>query len=102
MDKAQWLNSATHNASAEGISETAKIPRATVFRRKRDMSFTAEEVIAIARAYHANPLTGLVAFGYLTEQEAGMAAGRERLTLDAAGDETLLEELARRLGHRIN
>ena len=98
MDKTQWLNNATHNASAEGISETAKIPRATVFRRKRDMSFTAEEVIAIARAYHANPLTGLVAFGYLTEQEAG----RERLTLDAAGDETLLEELARRLGHRIN
>lgn len=100
MDKAQWLNSATHNASAEGISETAKIPRATVFRRKRDMSFTAEEIIAIARAYHANPLTGLVAFGYLTEQEAGMPVDIEQSALDAASDKTLLEELTRRLGSR--
>lgn len=100
MDKAQWLNSATHNASAEGISETAKIPRATVFRRKRDMSFTAEEVIAIARAYHANPLTGLVAFGYLTEQEAGMPVDVEQSTLEAASAKNLLEELTRRLGYR--
>lgn len=100
MDKTQWLNSATHNASAEGISETAKIPRATVFRRKRDMSFTAEEVIAIARAYHANPLTGLVAFGYLTEQEAGMPVDVEQSALEAASAKTLLEELTRRLGYR--
>ncbi|RYQ41935.1 hypothetical protein [Bifidobacterium pseudolongum] len=100
MDKAQWLNSATHNASAEGISETAKIPRATVFRRKRDMSFTAEEVIAIARAYHANPLTGLVAFGYLTEQEAGMPVDVEQSALEAASAKNLLEELTRRLGYR--
>lgn len=100
MDKAQWLNSATHNASAEGISETAKIPRATVFRRKRDMSFTAEEVIAIARAYHANPLTGLVAFGYLTEQEAGMPVDVEQSSLEAASAKTLLEELTRRLESR--
>lgn len=100
MDKAQWLNSATHNASAEGISETAKIPRATVFRRKRDMSFTAEEVIAIARAYHANPLTGLVAFGYLTEQEAGMPVDVEQSALEAASAKNLLEELTRRLESR--
>ncbi len=100
MDKTQWLNSATHNASAEGISETAKIPRATVFRRKRDMSFTAEEVIAIARAYHANPLTGLVAFGYLTEQEAGMPVDVEQSALEAASAKTLLEELTRRLESR--
>ncbi len=100
MDKTQWLNSATHNASAEGISETAKIPRATVFRRKRDMSFTAEEVIAIARAYHANPLTGLVAFGYLTEQEAGMPVDVEQSALEAASAKNLLEELTRRLGYR--
>lgn len=100
MDKTQWLNSATHNASAEGISETAKIPRATVFRRKRDMSFTAEEVIAIARAYHANPLTGLVAFGYLTEQEAGMPVDVEQSSLEAASAKTLLEELTRRLESR--
>ena len=100
MDRTQWLNSATHNASAEGISETAKIPRATVFRRKRDMSFTAEEVIAIARAYHANPLTGLVAFGYLTEQEAGMPVDVEQSALEAASAKTLLEELTRRLGYR--
>lgn len=100
MDKTQWLNNATHNASAEGISETAKIPRATVFRRKRDMSFTAEEVIAIARAYHANPLTGLVAFGYLTEQEAGMPVDVEQSSLEAASAKTLLEELTRRLESR--
>lgn len=100
MDKTQWLNNATHNASAEGISETAKIPRATVFRRKRDMSFTAEEVIAIARAYHANPLTGLVAFGYLTEQEAGMPVDVEQSALEAASAKNLLEELTRRLGYR--
>lgn len=100
MDKTQWLNNATHNASAEGISETAKIPRATVFRRKKDMSFTAEEVIAIARAYHANPLTGLVAFGYLTEQEAGMPVDVEQSSLEAASAKTLLEELTRRLESR--
>lgn len=100
MDKTQWLNNATHNASAEGISETAKIPRATVFRRKKDMSFTAEEVIAIARAYHANPLTGLVAFGYLTEQEAGMPVDIEQSALEAASAKRLLEELTRRLGSR--
>lgn len=100
MDETQWLNNATHNASAEGISETAKIPRATVFRRKKDMSFTAEEVIAIARAYHANPLTGLVAFGYLTEQEAGMPVDVEQSSLEAASAKTLLEELTRRLESR--
>lgn len=103
MDKKnEWMLLTTNGASVNEISAKTGVSLSTIWRHKKDMSFTAEEVIAIARAYHANPLTGLVAFGYLTEQEAGMAAGRERLTLDAAGDETLLEELARRLGHRVN
>lgn len=100
MNKSQWLNTVTHNASAADISETAHIPRATAFRHKKDMSFTAEEVIAIARAYHTSPLTGLVAFGYLTEQEAGVPVDVEQSALEAASAKSLLEELACRLGYR--
>ena len=103
MDKKnEWMLLTTNEASVNEISAKTGVSLSTIWRHKKDMSFTAEEVIAIARAYHANPLTGLVAFGYLTEQEAGTSTGRERMPLSAVGNETLLRELTRRLGERAD
>ena len=101
MDKKnEWMLLTTNGASVNEISAKAGVSLSTIWRHKKDMSFTAEEVIAIARAYHANPLTGLVAFGYLTEQEAGMPVDVEQSSLEAASAKTLLEELTRRLESR--
>lgn len=101
MDKKnEWMLLTTNGASVNEISAKTGVSLSTIWRHKKDMSFTAEEVIAIARAYHANPLTGLVAFGYLTEQEAGMPVDVEQSALEAASAKTLLEELTRRLESR--
>ncbi len=101
MDKKnEWMLLTTNGASVNEISAKTGVSLSTIWRHKKDMSFTAEEVIAIARAYHANPLTGLVAFGYLTEQEAGMPVDVEQSALEAASAKNLLEELTRRLGYR--
>ncbi len=101
MDKKnEWMLLTTNGASVNEISAKTGVSLSTIWRHKKDMSFTAEEVIAIARAYHANPLTGLVAFGYLTEQEAGMPVDVEQFALEAASAKNLLEELTRRLGYR--
>lgn len=101
MDKKnEWMLLTTNGASVNEISAKTGVSLSTIWRHKKDMSFTAEEVIAIARAYHANPLTGLVAFGYLTEQEAGMPVDVEQSALEAASAKNLLEELTRRLESR--
>lgn len=101
MDKKnEWMLLTTNGASVNEISAKTGVSLSTIWRHKKDMSFTAEEVIAIARAYHANPLTGLVAFGYLTEQEAGMPVDVVQSALEAASAKNLLEELTRRLGYR--
>ncbi len=101
MDKKnEWMLLTTNGASVNEISAKTGVSLSTIWRHKKDMSFTAEEVIAIARAYHANPLAGLVAFGYLTEQEAGMPVDVEQSALEAASAKTLLEELTRRLESR--
>lgn len=101
MDKKnEWMLLTTNGASVNEISAKTGVSLSTIWRHKKDMSFTAEEVIAIARAYHANPLAGLVAFGYLTEQEAGMPVDVEQSALEAASAKNLLEELTRRLESR--
>lgn len=100
--KNKWMLLITNGASANEISAKTGVSSSTIWRHKKDMSFTAEEVIAIARAYHADPIAGLVAFGYLTEQEVGMPLERERTALSAVGNETLLRELTRRLGERTD
>jgi transcriptional regulator with XRE-family HTH domain len=58
----------------------------------------ADSVVALARAFDRPPVEALVAAGYITEEEAGANARRERTPLNDYTDVELVDELRRRVG----
>lgn len=94
-----WFNDVTNSASPDDISRLTGIPRATLYRRLADMSFTAEEVIMIARTYRADPVSGLVAFGYLSPREANEEES-ESEQIKSFDLDAILNEIRRRASRR--
>jgi hypothetical protein len=91
-----WLSRTTNGASLRAIAAAIGKPGATstIQRWVNEGRASAEGTVAIARAYGADPLLGLVAAGYLDEndlaQNRTVGALREATTLQ------LTEELMRR------
>lgn len=92
-----WLRSTTNGASLRAIAASigsAGSPSSLQRWVNEEVRPPAEAVVAIARAYGADPLLGLVAAGYLDEndlaQNRTVAAVRDASTLQ------LTEELMRR------
>lgn len=100
MNKADWINKTTKDKGAQDIARHTGMSKSTAFRRLKDLSFTAEDIINIARAYHADPIEGLVAFQYLTPEEPTGKPYQEPTmqdTLKDCTDEQLLAEVRRRM-----
>lgn len=96
MNKKQWIEAVTGADNPNVISAKTGISRATAWRQwGDDFNFSMENVVKIARAYKADPVDGLIAFGYLEESERNMSG--VSVVLRDAPDEQLIEELARRL-----
>jgi hypothetical protein len=93
-----WVGRITDGASDRKIADRLGIAGTMFSRWKRLESMPAPRVIELARAFKADCVEGLVAAGYLTEDEAASAgtAGAVR----AASDKSLIEELHRRVIER--
>ena len=60
----------------------------------------AESVVAFARAFGEPPVEALVAAGYITAEEAGAKARRQRTPLSEYSEEELVDDLRRRVLQR--
>lgn len=70
MDINSWLSSLPGAPTPTEAAKQAKIPHATLLRHAQRGETTAENVIAIARAYGVAPVDALVELGFLTSEEA--------------------------------
>lgn len=91
-----WFNRLTDGASGNAAAAKAEIPVASLNRHLANGRLTAEEVIALSRAYGESPVKGLAATGHITHEEA--------VGMDAAASADLISdpELIRTLAYRIN
>lgn len=90
----EWLSSITQE-SGRAIALKAGLSPATLNRQIGKGEFTAETVIAIARAYHQSPITALTQTGYLTTSEAS------GLTTEELGDLLTDRDLIALLAKRV-
>lgn len=66
----QWLIEVSSGQTLRQVAIDAGISIPTLSRQVRESSLTPENVVRIARHYGRSPLSGLVAIGLLTEEEA--------------------------------
>ena len=70
MNFNEWLGSIPGAPSPTEAAKRAKISHATLLRHANRGETTAENIIAIARAYEVSPVDALVELGFLTPEEA--------------------------------
>lgn len=91
----EYVVNATGGASWRAIAEATGIEPSTLTRQFHRERVSVQTVVAIARAYRADLLTGLVAGGFITREEAAGIANHGALR--AASDLQLAEEILRRV-----
>lgn len=91
----KWLARVTGGDSERQAALRAGIVQATLSRQLRNDLLTPENVVAIARAYKASALDGLVAIGLIQESDVVSMSARDALR--AATDEDLVGEVLRRI-----
>lgn len=94
MDIHAWISATTSGASGRQIAAASGISNATIAYQLKS-GVQPATVVAIARAYGASPLSGLVALGLITEEEA--AAGNIEEALRKVTDVALADEILRRI-----
>lgn len=72
MDRKSWYDEHVGNDTIKEAARKAGISTTTAWRQHAggELNFSAENVILIARAYGADPVRALAAFGYLSESES--------------------------------
>lgn len=90
-----WLDQVIGTDSNRAAAEKAGIEQSSLLNRRKRGGVTAEDVIAIARAYNRPVVEALVATGFLTSNEA--FDSNMRSTLAEASDANLANEILRRL-----
>lgn len=95
MQHIDWLKKTANDDSARGIARKTGLNAKTVSNQINRNSITAENVIAIARAYGAHPVGALVDTGYLDEKDA---AGIDPIrALREIDEDDLADEVLRRM-----
>lgn len=90
-----WFDRLTNGASARAAAEQAGLPQTTLSRQLKHDELSAEFVISLCRAYDTAPIHGLIATGYLANEEGGIPPEQELAQL--LSDQGLLREQARRI-----
>lgn len=96
MKHSEWFNRITGGASGNAAATKAHLPVASLNRHIAAEHLTAEEVIALSRAYGISPVEGLAATGHITHEEA------TGMTADSAAELLSDPDLIRTLAYRIN
>jgi transcriptional regulator with XRE-family HTH domain len=92
-----YLSAITDGAAGARIAERTGIPESTISRWFSEKAEPRpKQVVIVARAYGANPVDGLIAAGYLDENELEVPQTR-RLQLRDFTDIELAEETLRRI-----
>ncbi len=86
------------SASVNAVASKSGVVQTTLNRQVKANALTAETVVAVARAYHADVLNALVACGLITRDE--IRAYGVRATLREALDIELADEIVRRCRSR--
>lgn len=96
MRHSDWFNRLTDGASGNAAAAKSEISVASLNRHLANGRLTAEEVIALSRAYGESPVKGLAATDHITHEEAiGMS-------VTASADLLSDPDLIRTLAYRIN
>lgn len=90
-----WYSGTVGKDSINAVAARAGIPQASLNRQVGAWSISAENVVAIARAYGVSVLDGLVAQGLITATD--ILNTRALDALQDATDNQLVDEIARRL-----
>lgn len=96
MKHSEWFNRITNGASGNAAAAKSGISVSSLNRHLSGGELSAEEVIALCRAYGHSPVKGLAATGHLTHEEA------TGMTTAAAAELLSDPELIRTLAYRIN
>lgn len=96
MDHTSWYKRTTNNAPGRSAAMKAGVPVATLNRQLARGVISAENVIAIARAYNQAPTSALLATGYLRSGEVSAVEDVGTL-LNSLTDFDLVRALAQRI-----
>ncbi len=86
-----WYRAVTQEDSVNAVAKRAGLVQTTLAAQVRKGELTPQSVVAIARAYQSDPLSALVAVGFLTDEE--VTAYAHRAALGDASDEDLAREV---------
>lgn len=89
-----WYKSLVGSDTEKAASDRAGITTSTLNRQLAKGTLSEGNVIAIARAYGANPVDALVRTGFITSEEA---LGKDRDLSSLLSDQELIHELAMRV-----
>ena len=95
MEAMNWLLKATKEHSVNAIALKSGLVQSTLNTRAKADSLTADQVIAICRAYRYPVSQGLLDLEFITEEDLKLPS--IQATLRDATDEQLVDEIARRL-----
>lgn len=99
MDHKEWIarvaGTTTWELSVNAVAETSGLVQSTLSRRLAGEGLSAEQVIAIARAYRADVIDALIELGFVTEEDLVRPAAAA--TLADASDEEIVAEVGRRI-----
>lgn len=95
MDIHKWITNTTNGDPIKEVARRIERPFTTVRRQLVDVEPAPETVVAIARAYDASPIDGLVTLGLIDVDEASRPA--VEAVLRSAKDDQLVAEIYRRL-----
>lgn len=102
MDFNEWLKSLPGAPTPTTAARNARLVDATLIRHATKGQTTADNVIAIARAYNVSPIDALVATGHLGADEASSARLDLRMALKGATVEELWDAMAEKVdGSRL-
>ena len=65
----EWYRQATGDATVNAVAAKAGLVGSTLSRQIKGDALTPETVVAVARAYDADPIDGLIVLGLITEEE---------------------------------
>lgn len=97
MDFREWLSTLPGSPTPTSAARASKLVDATLIRHAERGSTTADNVIAISRAYGVPPVDALVTLGILDASEAGGDAVRLKEALEQASISQLWDTMAAKI-----
>src|SRR5690625_335507 len=91
----RWYTNTVKDDSVSAVARKSGVVQTTLNRHVNEQKLTAEEVIAIARAYGASAVRALVETGHLTDLD--VAGYRRAASIDTLTDREIADEVWKRM-----